>query len=163
MERRNVLKSIGLLSIVGVTGLFSACAEKESKELHEEKETKTLKPEENKLIINRQKMKIQDPENPKELELKHTPEISVKEVDEKGFTRVDISLGIQGFIHPVEENHWIDYIKLFLDDSFIGEIKYEAGKSRGFASFYVKLDSVKVIKAEIGCNLHGIWENTLNL
>jgi len=166
MERREVLKSIGLLSFVGVVGIFSACSEKEEKQTTEEKEIKEIKPaevEENKLIINRQKMGIQDSENPTKLELKHTPEIEVKEDDGNGFSRVDITVGSQGVIHPVADDHWIDYIKLYLDENLIAEIKSEAGKARGFGSFYVNLENVKTIKAEIGCNLHGIWENTLNL
>ncbi len=163
MKRRELIKSVGLLSFVGVAGIFSACCEKEPKETHEEKEIKPIKPEENKLIINRQKMKIQDVENPTKAELKHTPEIVIKETDENGFTKVDVIVGSQGIIHPTANDHWIDYIKFYLDDDFISEIKNEAGKTRGFGSFYVKLENIKSVKAEIGCNLHGIWENTLSL
>ncbi len=163
MERREVLKSIGLLSFVSAVGMFSACTEKEQKETHEEKEIKTVKSEENELIVNRQEMKIQDSENPTKLELKHTPEIVVKEEDGNGFTKVDVTIGSQGIIHPSAADHWIDYMKLYLDGELISEIKTEAGKARGFGSFYVKLENVKMIKAEIGCNLHGIWENTLSL
>lgn len=166
MERRGVLKAIGLISFAGIAGVFSACTEQEQKETKDnklEKEDKFLKPEENKLIINRQKMKIQDPENPQNLELKHTPEITVKESDGNGFNRIDVTIGSKGVIHPTTADHWIDYMKLYLDDDFIGEIKHEAGKARGFGSFYVKLENVKSVKAEIGCNLHGIWENTLSL
>ncbi|RLD75187.1 MAG: twin-arginine translocation pathway signal protein, partial [Bacteroidetes bacterium] len=100
MERREVLKSIGLLSFVSAVGMFSACTEKEQKETHEEKEIKTVKSEENELIVNRQEMKIQDSENPTKLELKHTPEIVVKEEDGNGFTKVDVTIGSQGIIHP---------------------------------------------------------------
>ena len=166
MERRGVLKAIGLISFASMAGMFSACTEKEQKETKEnklEKNDLTVESVENKLIINRQKMAIQDSENPTKAELKHTPEITIKESDENGFTRVDITVGSQGIIHPVAADHWIDYIKLYVDEDFIGEIKNEAGKTRGFGSFYVKLENVKSVRAEIGCNLHGIWENTLSL
>lgn len=165
MERREVLKSIGLLSLTGAIGMISACTEpelKESKENKEEKaENKTL--EENKPGMNRQKMAIKDTENPTKAELKHTPEIAVKEIDDNGFTRIDITVGSQGIIHPTKAEHWIDFMKLYLDNDLIGEINFEAGKARGFGSFYVKTDGVQKIKAEIGCNLHGIWENTLDI
>ncbi len=163
MERRDVLKSLGVISFIGINGMFSSCLEKEEKKTSEKKEIKLDKPTENKLIINRQKMAIQDSENPTELELKHTPEITIKDDDGNGYTRVDVIVGSQGVIHPVADNHWIDYIKLFLDETLITEIKSEAGKTRGFGSFYVKLENVKTIKSEIGCSLHGVWENTLSL
>jgi superoxide reductase len=162
MERREVLKSIGLLSLTGAIGMISACNEPELKENKEEKaEKKTL--EESKPGMNRQKMAIEDTENPTKAELKHTPEIAVKESDDSGFTRIDITVGSQGIIHPTKAEHWIDFMKLYLDNDLIGEINFEAGKARGFGSFYVKTEGVQKIKAEIGCNLHGIWENTLEI
>ena len=146
-----------------MAGMFSACTEQEQKETKENKSEKKDAAVENKQIINRQKMSFKDSENPTKAELKHTPEITVKDSDENGFTRIDVTIGSQNIIHPTTTEHWIDYMKLYLDDDFIGEIKNEAGKARGFGSFYVKLENVKSVKAEIGCNLHGIWENTLNL
>lgn len=168
MERRDVLKSIGLLSLSGAIGMISACSEPEKNKTKEIKETKEDKRdkktyEENKPGMNRQKMGFKDPENPTKAELKHTPEIAIKESDGNGFTRIDITVGSQGIIHPTKKEHWIDFIKLYLDNDLIGEINFEAGKARGFGSFYVKTDGIKAIKAEIGCNVHGIWENTLKV
>ncbi len=164
MERRELLKSIGLIAVTGASAmLLPACSNDQKVQTLTDTIIEPEKNEREKLIINRTKMKISDLQHPTELEQKHTPFIELKEKDTKGFTKVDITLGLNGIIHPVEKNHWIDYIKLFLDDSLIGTVEFEAGVARGFASFFVKLDGVKTIKSEIGCNLHGIWENTLNL
>lgn len=164
MKRRELLKSLGLLSITGSSVmLIAGCGKSEQDEKILENVIEPEKTEREKLIINRTKMSIQDPNNPNELELKHTPAIEPQEKDERGFTKVNITLGSKGIIHPTESNHWIDYIKLFLDNKHIATTETEIGAAQGYNSFSVKLDGVKTIRAEIGCNLHGIWENTLNI
>ncbi len=157
MQRRNLLKMIGLLGIAGTVGVFSSCTEniEEKKVIKEQKDDK-------KANFNRQKMGIKDPENPTKAELKHTPEISIKETDGE-FTRIEIMVGSQGIIHPTTVEHWIDYIKLFVNNNLVGAVEFEAGMARGFASFIVKNNDLKTLKAEIGCNLHGIWESSLTL
>jgi len=164
MERRNLLKSIGKIAFTGVLAmLLTGCSNDQKVEALTDTVPEIEKNEREKLIINRSKMIIHNAAEPTELEQKHTPFIELKEKDDKGFTKVDITLGMNGIIHPVENNHFIDYIKLFIDDKLVGTTTYEIGAARGFTSFYVKLEGVKTIKVEIGCNLHGIWENTLNL
>ncbi len=159
MKRRNLIKSIGLLGIAGTVGIFSSCKEEK------EEEKVITKPEKDKKAnFNRQKMSFKDPENPTKAELKHTPEIVVKETT-GDFTRIEITVGSQGIIHPTTKEHWIDYIKLFLNNDLVGAIEFEAGMARGFGSFIVNTGSLNTLefKAEIGCNLHGIWENTLTV
>ncbi len=164
VERPELLKKIGLISLIGIAVmLIAACQKDEQREKINETTTQQKLSEREKLIINRTKMSIQKPENPTELELKHTPLIEVLEKDESGFTKVNITLGSEGNIHPTENNHWIDYIKLYLDDKLIAATEIEVGAAKGFSSFFVKLDGIKTIKVEIGCNLHGIWENSLKL
>lgn len=164
MKRRELLKSIGILTVTGSSMmLIAGCGKSEQDEKVLENVNEPEKTEREKLIINRTKMAIQDPDNPTELELKHTPEIVPMEKDERGFTKVNITIGSKGIIHPTEKNHWIDYIKLFLDGNLIATTETEIGAAQGYNSFSVILDGVKTIRVEIGCNLHGIWENTLNL
>ena len=160
MERRNLLKMIGLLGIAGTVGVFSSCSE--HKESKEQETQKTIQPEDKKANFNRQKMSFKDPENPTKAELKHTPDIAIKETDGE-FTRIEVTVGSQGIIHPTTPEHWIDYIKLFADDKLVGQVEFEAGTARGFASFIVKNANLKTLKAEIGCNLHGIWENSITV
>lgn len=157
MERRELIKSMGLISLAaGSTLLLSAC-EKQSVEPKVEPELT----EREKLIINRTRMAPVDPDNPTDFELTHTPQIELLNTDSNGFTRIDVTMGSQGFIHPVGNNHWNDYIKLFVDGNLVGLNEFEANLARGFSSFLVPLDGAKLVSVEIGCNLHGIWENML--
>lgn len=113
--------------------------------------------------MNRMEMKPKDPKNMQKGELKHTPLITLHTKDEKGYTRVEITTGQEGIIHPSTQEHWIDFISLHADDTLVGNNILEPEISRGATSFYVKLDGIKTLKATSGCNLHGIWSSTLSL
>ena len=115
------------------------------------------------LIINRQEMTFQDTENPTDFELKHTPEFVVGETDENGFTMIEIKIGSKGIVHPTEENHWIDYLDLYQNDKLVGHIEYGNGIARGYTVFMVKAESGSLLRAEAGCNIHGIWQNTMTM
>lgn len=166
MKRRELIKKAGLLGITGLgVSTIIACAENKEAAKQEvaQPAAEPEKTEKEKLIINRQKMTFKDPENPTDFELKHTPDIQLGATNDKGFTQIDIVVGTKNIIHPTETNHWIDYAKLFADEELLGVMNFELGRTSGFTSFKAKLDGVKVLHAEIGCNLHGIWENNLIL
>ncbi|CAA6811172.1 MAG: Twin-arginine translocation pathway signal protein [uncultured Sulfurovum sp.] len=139
MNRRNVLKMAG---ITLVTTAVSVQAKEEPVA---------------EMIMNRMKMKVQDPAKPTDHELKHLPQITIKEKDAKGYTVVEILLGQKGIIHPSTPNHWIDFIELYADDKLVGKNVLEADISSGATLFSVKLDGVKTLTSHAGCNLHGIW------
>ncbi len=113
--------------------------------------------------MNRIEMKPKDPTKLDKGELKHSPLITVKEKDVKGYTLIEINIGQGGIIHPSTKDHWIDFIELYADDKLVGKSTLEPEISRGVASFALKLDNVKVLKAKAGCNLHGIWTTTTTL
>lgn len=113
--------------------------------------------------MNRMEMKPKDPAHMEKGELKHTPQITLKGKDSKGYTLVEITVGQGGIIHPSTPDHWIDFISLHADDKLIGKNILEPEVSRGATSFYVKLDHVKTLKATSGCNLHGIWSSKITL
>ncbi len=160
MERRKLLKSLGVLSITGLgISLFNSCDTK-TKQDTKSKENIIQKTGPAK---NRKLMKIKDPEHPTTLELKHTPEITLGDKDAKGFTKVEITVGSKGIIHPAKKDHWIDYLKLYKDNELVGNLVIEPGMARGFSGFRIKLDRAKKLKAVIGCNIHGVWENTITL
>ena len=115
------------------------------------------------LIVNRLDMKPEDPAKPTDFELKHLPQITVKEKDASGYTMVEITVGQGGIIHPSTPDHWIDFISLYADDKLVGKSVLEADISRGAAAFAVKLDNVKTLTSKAGCNLHGIWSSTVTL
>jgi len=150
MKRREAFKKIGIASFaLGTAGILFPSLVTSQNSVP------------TKLIINRQKMTFLDPENPTDFELKHTPEITVLEKDGLGFTRVKIHVGLKGIVHPTEENHWIDYLKIYTNDKLVSFIEYENGPIRGYAEFFIKLNPKDTIKVEAGCNLHGIWTNTI--
>lgn len=142
MNRREALKVAGTVAL-----MTTVSAEAKMAEAH----------------MNRMEMKPKDPKNMTKGELKHTPLITIKEKDEKGYTRVEITTGQGGIIHPSTKDHWIDFISLHADETLVGKNTLEPEISRGATSFYVKLDNVKTLKATSGCNLHGIWSSTVTL
>ena len=142
MNRREALKVAGVATMVAAVGA-------EAKMLEEH--------------MNRMEMKPKDPTNMDKGELKHSPLITIKEKDAKGYTLVEITVGQGGIIHPSTPDHWIDFIELYADDKLVGKSILEPEISRGATSFSLKLDKVKVLKAKAGCNLHGIWTTTVTL
>jgi superoxide reductase len=142
MNRREALK------VAGITALMTAVSA-EAKMAEE--------------AMNRMPMKAKDANKMEKGELKHTPQITIKEKDAKGYTLVEITVGQGGIVHPSTPEHWIDFISLHADDKLIGKNTLEPEISRGATSFYVKLDGVKTLKATSGCNLHGIWLSTLSV
>ncbi len=149
MKRRKLFKTLGLASVGIITGgaLLSS-----KSTIGQEKQEK--------LIINRMKMTFADPENPTEHELKHTPDISFGDKDPNGFTRVLITIGQKGIIHPTLENHWIDYLIIYNNDELVSNMVFENGPIRGYGEHFINLKEGDVIRAEAGCNLHGIWESS---
>ena len=167
MERRDVIKRIGLASVLGATGLLAAACtndvlvpvpspEKEDKPVEKE----VVKSERDKLIVNRNRMSFADPANPTKAELKHTPAISFEKSDKDGFVKIDAVVGSDGIIHPATKEHWIDYLTFFVNDEQKVHLENQNGEIRGNGQFWYKLNVGDVVKIESGCNLHGIWENT---
>ena len=113
--------------------------------------------------MNRMEMKPRDAGKPTDFELKHLPQITVKDKDANGYTTVEITIGQGGIIHPSTPDHWIDFITLYADDKLVGKSTLEAEISRGVAAFAVKLDNVKTLTSKAGCNLHGIWTASVTL
>jgi superoxide reductase len=152
MKRRDALK-------LGVLGLFATTTSFAKTEDNFCSPYKKYSPK----IHNRTIMHIKDIKQPTKGELKHTPEIKVGEKNAKGFTKVEITLGSHGIIHPSTDNHWIDFIELYADGKLVDRVLFSAGKAMGYAAYNVKLDNVKKLKAVAGCNVHGIWENEITL
>jgi len=140
MNRREAIKVAGLAAVVAAVG------------------AEAKMPEE---YMNRIEMKPKNPAKMDKGELKHTPLITLKEKDAKGYTLVEVLVGQGGIIHPSTPDHWIDFIELYADGKLVGKSTLEPEISRGAALFGLKLDGVKELKARAGCNLHGIWTSTL--
>ena len=178
MKRRNALK-LGLLGLVAVSSPLIASRNEyyERDEEYERYEKDDYKKYKDKYetyyetnpykkyrdnIVNRNFYK-KDPKNPTKAELKHTPDIRIGTTDKNGYTLVEIIVGQEGIIHPSTKNHWIDFIELRADGKRVGITFFEPGKAMGYTAFKVKLNGVKTLTAVEGCNIHGIWEETITL
>ena len=148
MNRRDVLKVVGATVVIGSTSVLTAMSSK---------------PKIEKKYINRVEMKPKNPAKMDKGELKHTPQITIKGKDAKGYTYVEVTVGQGGIMHPSTPDHWIDFISLSADGKLIGKSTLEPEISRGAASFSVKLDNVSSLTAKAGCNLHGIWTSTTSI
>jgi superoxide reductase len=142
MNRREALKVVGVTAVLAAVG-----AEAKMKEEH----------------MNRLEMQPKNPAKMEKGELKHSPQVTIKDKDAKGYTLVEITVGQGGIVHPSTPDHWIDFISLTADGKLIGKSTLEPEISRGVASFAVKLDNVKTLTAKAGCNLHGIWSTTVSI
>jgi len=95
----------------------------------------------------------QDENNPSELELKHVPII------ELDTNYVKVTVGEEK--HPMEANHWIQYIELFVDGESAGRIDLSPGEEPE-AEFDLSPQAKKIVAHEL-CNQHGLWENELEI
>ena len=94
----------------------------------------------------------EDVNNLTDSERKHIPAISIE-----GNT-VTVTCG-DGIIHPMEEDHWIIYIELFINGESV-EKKMLAKTDKPEASFTLpNITDSDTISAHAFCNLHGIWKS----
>jgi K(+)-stimulated pyrophosphate-energized sodium pump len=116
------------------------------------------------LIINRENMSFYDANNPTDFELKHTPDISFSEPKEDGTVDLFVKIGSNDIVHPNVENHWIDFVNVTIEGKGNKELienKYSNNKNTNFGPFSIKVNKGDIVKVEAGCNLHGIWSNTV--
>jgi desulfoferrodoxin (superoxide reductase-like protein) len=104
-----------------------------------------------------------DPQNPTDFELKHTPDLVLGTTDEKGNTSLTVGIGQKGIIHPSTPEHWIDYIKVFVNEQLMVDLQYMNLPIRPYGQFYLQLKKGDIIRVESGCNLHGIYENSITV
>lgn len=118
------------------------------------------------LIINRNVMKFADANAPTDFELKHTPEITFGTIKEDGTVDVFVKIGSNGIVHPSTAQHWIDYVNIYTNNQGtedVLETSYINNLNDTFGPFNIKYVKDSEIRVQIGCNLHGIWENTATL
>ena len=164
MKRIEMLKTMGIATIAVTTGigLLSSCETKTNQVVAPVLEEQPEKSEREKLIVNRQNNIFADPANPTKLELKHTPEITFGETDKNGFVQIFITIGSEGIIHPTKKEHWIDFMKVFVNNKEIQNIEFVNGVIRGYNSCFAPLKNGDKVKAVIGCNIHGIWQSEVD-
>ncbi|MFA5532150.1 MAG: desulfoferrodoxin [Candidatus Shapirobacteria bacterium] len=77
---------------------------------------------------------------------KHVPII------EKTETGVNVTVG--SIPHPMEENHYIEFIEIIADGKVCR--KFLKPGNKPIVSFEIKTDNIEVIAY---CNIHGLWQS----
>ena len=104
--------------------------------------------------VNQLVHSIEDLDKASDFELKHTPNITLEEL--KSGQQVNVTIGLKGIAHPQTEEHFIEWIRLFVGTEPLGEQGFGPGDEVS-ASFVIERSSAQVI-AQALCNLHGLWE-----
>ncbi|MDR2671765.1 MAG: class II SORL domain-containing protein [Coriobacteriales bacterium] len=97
---------------------------------------------------------IEDIDTASDFELKHTPKIDLEEL--ASGQRIKVTIGLKGITHPQTEEHFIEWIRLFVGPEPIGERVFGPA-DEPVAVFEIERSSEQVI-AQALCNLHGLWE-----
>ena len=97
---------------------------------------------------------ISDLDNATEAELKHTPNVRV--IDHPDSQVLYITIGLNGLSHPQTEEHFIQWIRVYIADELFWDIRFDPGDSPEDSVEIRRTPDVVRILAR--CNLHGIWE-----
>ena len=108
-----------------------------------------LHPGQGELICCGQPMEKMEEKNKDEGQEKHVP------VVEKTATGIKIKVG--SIPHPMEEEHFIEWIELIAGDKIYR--KFLKPGQAPEAMFEVEVTDVKEILAREYCNVHGLWQN----
>ncbi len=164
ITKTNLSKIVGIIILFIAFISFSNCNETEE-ENNQTVDTTSVKKEVKKtreeLIINRDTMHIANADSVTAFENKHTPEITLGDVDESGFSEIFVKLGSNGVVHPSTDDHWIDFMTLYIDGKELKHIENKPGEGSNEHKFLAQIKAGQEVKVVIGCNLHGIWENTI--
>jgi superoxide reductase len=102
--------------------------------------------------------RIDNKNAPTTMEQKHIPLIDAPKSVKRGeWFDVKVKVGYMTE-HPSTPNHWIEEIKLIVNNMKMVEVEYEVGGfSAPCATFKIKLEDKAQIVALAKCNLHGKW------
>lgn len=100
-----------------------------------------------------------DPNEMSDLEKKHVPVISAPSSVKKGECfKVTVEVG-KHLAHPNEADHFIGFVELYADHSYLGRMDFTHTRTCPVATFCVQLDHLHgELRAFEYCNQHGTWE-----
>jgi len=104
---------------------------------------------------------FQNPDQPDDSEKKHVPVIEIGEPTQKGEKEVKINVG--QIPHPMDSDHFIEWLKLEKNNEKIGEIRFSKLDQRAQANFSTLLEPGDKLLATIHCNVHGSWHDKLDV
>jgi superoxide reductase len=99
-----------------------------------------------------------------DLEKKHLPVITAPKKIKKGEPfKATIEVG-KLLKHPNEPGHFIQFIELYADDTYLARMDFTAQMTEPFMTTNVTLNhSHGKLRAFTRCNLHGTWENEIDI
>jgi len=99
-----------------------------------------------------------DPANMTDLERKHIPVLGAPDSVMKG-QRFDVTVEVgQGMRHPNQYGHFIEFIDLYADDTYLARASLSAVTTCPKVTFCVTLcRAASELRAYARCNLHGLW------
>ncbi|MCL4473191.1 MAG: class II SORL domain-containing protein [Actinobacteria bacterium] len=107
--------------------------------------------------------KAKDPANMSDAEKKHVPVIDIEGTPKAGEPfEVTVWVGKE-LAHPSEAGHHIEFIDLYLDNSFIARCDLTWGFTYPKACFTIMLDNPGTLKAYERCNIHGDWAYSVDV
>lgn len=99
-----------------------------------------------------------DDRNLSDLEKKHLPMIDAPDTV-TGDEPFDVTVEVGRLLaHPNEHNHFIQFIDLYADDTFLARCDFASARSWPKATLRVSLSTpAERLRAFAHCNLHGTW------
>jgi superoxide reductase len=107
---------------------------------------------------------VSDVEQASDLEKKHLPIITAPRRVKKGECfEVTVEVG-KLLRHPNEAGHFIMFIELYADDTYLARMDFTAGTTCPVMKSCVALEHTHgKLRAFERCNLHGTWENEVDI
>ena len=156
MDRREFLKDVAIGAVaLGIAGkTFS-----NDKVYAADADSKTCE------IVNRAK----DPANKSALEMKHVPIIKAP-AEVKAGTPFMVGVDVGEILHDMGPTHWIQYVELNIGNEPAGRLDFQPKgylKPKVVFTVVVGKDLAQSGKATLvaleRCNLHGCWENAVDV
>lgn len=106
---------------------------------------------------------IESEENAREAAVKHIPSVKVNKecglIPEESC--VDVIVRIGETLHPMVEDHFIQFIDCYVDDNYVSRVLLTPGVNPS-GCFHLKATGSKVRIVE-NCNKHGYWQAEADL
>lgn len=107
---------------------------------------------------------IESEENAKEAAVKHIP--SIKVIKECGLIPeapcLDVLVRIGETLHPMVEEHFIQFIDCYVDDKYVSRVLLTPGVHAS-GLFHIKVEGAQKIRIVEVCNKHGYWQAEADL
>jgi len=102
---------------------------------------------------------VKDMQNMTDLEREHLPVITAPDrIDASEPFDVTVEVGEQ-MSHPMEPSHYIDFIDLYADDTYIARLDLTPRMTSPVMRARVSLSHAHdALRAFAHCNIHGTWE-----